>query len=406
MGPRVMGGRMLPWALTCAAAPLLAACGNGGEGRHASGSVDPDSAGVEVVQIPFPDPDEVERWRIDPEPTVVIGQGADGEAPYLFSALPALGRVPDGRTFALDVDSREVRLFGPEGTFEGTLGREGDGPGEFRAPVRWALPYRGDSLAVVETAGQARVSVFGPDGGFGRRFTVPHEPTRSEEHRSVGACCELVGALADGSWVARAPQEVPLQGPPERRGITPLLRVSKDGANVAELGRFEDWLWQERSDPDGPPVEGRNDRGYLSVAVAPKGEAIFVGHGAQRRIDVLDRDGHPVRFLRLNPLLDPAEANPGGSADDAEGPLPFRTFVADSEGLLWLFPPTDAVADDSRHPAAYVLDPAGDFVATVAVPDGVNLTEWERTWIGSDEIVTDAVGAHGTPRIAVHRLER
>ena len=62
-----------------------------------------------------------------------------------------------------------VKLFLPNGRIR-TVGREGEGPGDFRTPIKvgWDL----DTLWVIDGVLQ-RVSVFRSDGQFIRTTTVP-----------------------------------------------------------------------------------------------------------------------------------------------------------------------------------------------------------------------------------------
>lgn len=89
----------------------------------------------------------------------------------------AFGRIMDvklsssGRILVADDQSRHVVVFGPEGRYIGTMGRKGQGPGEFQSPWQVAADPR-DSVFVWD-AGLARISVFDPDLQFRRSFRVP-----------------------------------------------------------------------------------------------------------------------------------------------------------------------------------------------------------------------------------------
>ncbi|MBD3222661.1 hypothetical protein GF314_15610, partial [bacterium] len=65
-----------------------------------------------------------EAWRV----------GAD-EADVLLGQIAVLRGGPDGEVYALDSQLAEIQVFGPGGEFRRTLGREGEGPGEFRQPT-------------------------------------------------------------------------------------------------------------------------------------------------------------------------------------------------------------------------------------------------------------------------------
>lgn len=68
------------------------------------------------------------RWRLIEE--VRIGR-LDGQGPDVFSLVGAIREDGGGRVWIADVESRELRVFDQSGTFLRTVGRRGDGPGEF-----------------------------------------------------------------------------------------------------------------------------------------------------------------------------------------------------------------------------------------------------------------------------------
>ncbi len=87
-----------------------------------------------------------------------------------------------GRIMSLAIDSRrrlvladdlshDLKVFELTGEFVATVGRSGEGPGEFLSP--WQVQAGpGDSLYVWDP-GRAAISVFGPDYEFNRSFPVP-----------------------------------------------------------------------------------------------------------------------------------------------------------------------------------------------------------------------------------------
>lgn len=108
--------------------------------------------------------EDTTTWRAGLEPRLDIGRW-DGEAPYLFEDVQHAARLGDGRVAVLESGAHEVRLFDAEGVHLRTLGRSGDGPGEFRSPLRfWP---RGDSLVVYDWSG-SRVTLLPLDGSPAR----------------------------------------------------------------------------------------------------------------------------------------------------------------------------------------------------------------------------------------------
>ncbi len=89
--------------------------------------------------------------------------GSVDDPAYAFGPVGAMTPGPDGRLYSLHRGEAAVRVWDADGRPAGTVGRAGDGPGEFRFPSR--LGFFGDSLWVVDGANR-RVSFFDPHGAF------------------------------------------------------------------------------------------------------------------------------------------------------------------------------------------------------------------------------------------------
>lgn len=72
-----------------------------------------------------------EQWRVQESPAVSIGDGT-GEGQDLFSVSDA-AVAPDGSILILDGGSRSIRVYSRDGAFLRSVGRDGDGPGEYRS---------------------------------------------------------------------------------------------------------------------------------------------------------------------------------------------------------------------------------------------------------------------------------
>ena len=80
----------------------------------------------------------------------------------LFGRYQTVALAGDGTLYVGDKDVDEVRVFDVNGQFVGTIGRKGQGPGEFERLSTIALSAEGDSLYVFDR-GPRRVSVFSTD---------------------------------------------------------------------------------------------------------------------------------------------------------------------------------------------------------------------------------------------------
>jgi len=115
-------------------------------------------AGAEVISNPGTAPQRSElklreMWRV----------GGEDESDILMGKVGVVISGPDGLVYALDSQLSEVQVFDRSGQHQGTLGREGEGPGEFREPINMFLP--GDGSIAVQQAYPGRITYLDPVSG-------------------------------------------------------------------------------------------------------------------------------------------------------------------------------------------------------------------------------------------------
>ncbi len=138
-----------------------------------------DSAGVRIVASDPANSDA--RCTLSPEPIFAVGDDETDEAQW-FSSVRGVGRLSDGSVAVVDRTSSEVRIFASDGRHLRSMGRHGDGPGEFRSPyVLWVLP--GDTLWVGDYR-PWRYVVFTAEGEWVRNVTL--DPLYPNPARSGG----------------------------------------------------------------------------------------------------------------------------------------------------------------------------------------------------------------------------
>ena len=93
----------------------------------------------------------------------LIGE-LDGAQEYLFGDISSAAAGPDGVIYVADRIGSTVRAYDASGTYLGTVGSQGEGPGEFE----WPSDLTFDDAGLLYARDQARISVFatGPDGEF------------------------------------------------------------------------------------------------------------------------------------------------------------------------------------------------------------------------------------------------
>jgi hypothetical protein len=106
-----------------------------------------DSAGVEIVDAPQPFSKALPHWISAPEPELTLGV-VEGPEEYQFAGIGAVRTLSDGRIVVANESPIALRYYSADGTFLSSVGREGEGPGEFRrlSDVWVTIPRRLDPI--------------------------------------------------------------------------------------------------------------------------------------------------------------------------------------------------------------------------------------------------------------------
>lgn len=364
-------------ALGCGAPPEAGDGTTGGDGTTAF--TVRDSAGVVIAENVGEPPVTI---IVDGPPLLDIGV-ADGDPARQLSGVVGAVLTSAGTLVIADGATGELRFFDEAGDFIRSVGREGEGPGEFRA--LGALFPRGDSLVAHDTRSW-RFSIFDAGGELVR--TTP-----------LGAT--YMGLLRDGTLISYAvtTRGMPAPGTVSRsRGI--LLRHPPAGGapdTIAHFGMNEHYVHTE--------IPGFSERMFgRDTQTVFRGGRIVIADNDTYELRELTADGSVVRLIRRDrpnrvvtaedaaAYIDAAMARYG---DDPrreiserslrDQPVPatmpafgrsglirsrLPTVIWDSRGFLWVL---DYVAFPDERPSWSVFDHEGRLVALVTLPLGVDL---------------------------------
>ncbi|NIR43241.1 MAG: hypothetical protein GWN99_04860 [Gemmatimonadetes bacterium] len=95
---------------------------------------------------------------------LTIGQ-FEGPDEYMFGRLRSLAVASDGSIYVFDSHARALRKYAPDGSYLGTFGQEGSGPGEYKRPDA-GLAVLPDGRVLLRDPGNARITVYSPDGEY------------------------------------------------------------------------------------------------------------------------------------------------------------------------------------------------------------------------------------------------
>jgi hypothetical protein len=251
---------------------LLAACGSEAAGPRV---VVRDSAGIQIVEN-GPVKELPPAFQISPTWRLDLGGAKDSPDEELDPGAPFLNatRLSDGRFVVSDMSA--VKVFDANGRYVSTIGRSGDGPGEFRQ-LRAVCVAPGDTIIALGN-GAPRVSAFDRDGNHVRTFNVKDEYVEGS------------GCFEDGSLLIHSPARPnPQSALPPASGeeidlINTVTRIGSDGHVLGVVGDF--------------PSGTFNLFIEQVMNTVPHGRLLYVGDGDLPEIRVYTMDGKLLRIIR------------------------------------------------------------------------------------------------------------
>lgn len=312
--------------------------------------------------------------QVQATPTTCVGV-ISGDSLQEFDRVVTPFLLPDHRLVVPLAGSKEIRLFNSQGEFLATLGRAGEGPGEF-ASIGAAWP-RGDTIEVFDGR-LLRITRFLPSG----------EAEVVLLDRVSSAQSAVPGAMSFGwaiSGVAAAEMG--------QRDQVALHRFGRDGTHLGEIARFEGMARYRIPNFAGPdPLSPK-------TVFAVGDDKIFAGETLSPILTVFGPDGLQQGQVTWDPGVPistgeayqqvveevVSQAEPGRVEETRERlnafPRPDRVSVfwatiVDDEGFLWIrpFDPLQHSLELGMYHRAgvggewTVLSQAGERVGSVLMP--------------------------------------
>ena len=419
--------------MVMASSLALVACGCGAPDEAAStgawvGTVTTEGDVTTVVNQPGSVWGEVELVE-----ELSIGE-LGGDDRYVFSGVRAV-TASDDRIFVLDSLEGIVRVYDMSGAHLFDIGREGDGPGEFRQP--WAIGLSLEPRFMVRDVGQGRLHVFSVNGEFLDDWRAPGGAPTTMADEGFAYVYTRLPAEPDGSpfrWgmVAVGP------GAPERtipfpsfEHERPLLQVERQMIELSMMQARNQGLSFSVADvPFAPNPQW---------ALASDGTMIW-GESDRYRFLVRRLDGSVTRVEKAEEPV-PVDADEGRWYRDRltrfwremvpefvwrdEVPRTKPAFVAlmpDRDDRVWVLrelagvplagcdPNPDDFSGFIERPCwrqPYVLDgfgADGRYLGRIRVPDETRVDL--PPFIAGDAMITVAEDAAGTIMVKRYRLVR
>ena len=363
-----------------------------------------DSAGVRVV---VSDPSASDATcAVGEEPLLVVGDREDDPA-HLFGRVVGAARLSDGSVAVVDPTVDQVRVFDDTGEHLRSLGRLGDGPGEFKnAWLVWVRP--GDTLWVGDHR-PWRYNVFAADGVWSR--AVELDPIYQNPSRGGGV-------LSTGLLVAarRTPAREASFDTPDTLIVEAHDADGKLVGVLARLPNRRSGQLQDSSWPDlfiDPVFDSR-------ASVSARGDRIAMGTSRKAEVRVLDSAYRLTTIVRWNA----GDRSVSGADVDAyreeyraseawrsepsrlDGPMlsprrpvadqfpAFSGLLMGNAGHLFVFP---YPRPGQSRPTTMVFAPTGEFLCRLPPMPGHSLAE-----AGPDYLLTVHLDELDVPTVVVH----
>ena len=129
-----------------------------------------ESSGVEVISNPnLPIYKDGIKLRIVFKEELSIGQ-IEGDENYMFGTGISFTTDKNGNFYVTDYDKSSILKYSPEGNYLLSIGRKGQGPGEFQSMS--VARFDKDGFLYVTDSSNRRISFFNKDGEFLRQIPL------------------------------------------------------------------------------------------------------------------------------------------------------------------------------------------------------------------------------------------
>lgn len=263
-----------------------------------------------------------EGWKnnakIKLEPMGILGKLDAEDENYTFYRPMDMAVDKEGHIYVLDAGNYRVQKYDREGKYLMTIGRPGQGPGEFSRPVSMDVDDEGNIYIL--DVGNRRIHTFNPDARFCRDIKIENIPAKFRLFKSGDILLVNQGIVID----ADASHKKPL----------PLFRAVDQDGNM--LGKF--------GEPENFKDVLLNNRGNKINFAVDENDNIFVSFRSRNRIEKYG----PNRklLIRMDRPLDYSLAYKEGKIGEEYGMLSvtkmpeFPTVSTgidtDDQGRIWV----------------------------------------------------------------------
>lgn len=320
--------------------------------------------GVRTVLNPAFPKEGVVRYALREELSVG-GEGGGAEA--VLNRPQYLDVDARGNLYVLDWGDIDIKVFAPDGRLLRKFGKQGQGPGEFDIPVRFAVDA--DGGVVLLSGRQHQVIFLDAAGKYVSSFRVD-------------GFCDQLGLDGRGRIYYSqflTPDEAGGGGEEYKlvQNRMALFRTDRTGREKTRLGDFLDVTMMRKT--QGQMISSMSSReAYTTSWLVGPDERVYLGYNRDYRIDVYDADWKLLfRFGReTTPVRHPQYKAGGPHPEFYPAFSDWHSFF-DGQGNLWLEQYVEEGVEDKVYD---VFTPEGIYLRQVRVPETLYLVRGDAAY--------------------------
>jgi hypothetical protein len=314
-----------------------------------------------VVNPAFPKEGVVRYALLD---DLTIGGEAEGAASVLNRPLD-LKVDAQGDMYVLDWGDVDIKVFSPEGRLVRTIGKKGQGPGEFDTPAQFVLTA--DGRIFLLSGRQHQIITLDGAGKYLSSFKVD------------GFCDRLGVDRHDRVYFSQ--MLFPETGGGEEftliQNRMALIKTDASGKVKVRLGEYPNGTMLRKIQKDMVTSQSSREAYLTSWLVSPD-DRVYLGYNKDYRLDVYDADWQLLfRFGReFTAVRHPAYKPDGPHPEFYPAFSDWRKFF-DDKGDLWL----EQYVEESVKDKVYdVFSPDGIYLRQVRVPQTLFLVRGDLAY--------------------------
>jgi hypothetical protein len=346
MGQTMMIKYSVKWGVTILLLLAIAACG--GKKAEWQGKVTERDG---VVIVSNPKKPLYENAEITIVQDLKIGV-PEGDPEYLFTEITDLAVDDDGNIYAIDLKGNHVLVFDRNGRFLRTVGRPGQGPGEFSGAGNIHVGSNGEIMVTDE--GSRSIKYFSPDGQYRRQYLLKAFSPIKVDYDSAG-----VYYIMDFSMEPPGFKLSRLDSRTEESSV--LATWAMPMPDPKRVSIF-DPIMSFAVMPDDRLLYGCPTEGYEIL--------IFDAQGRLQKRILKDWDPNPVTDEEREAILDECKKRNPSNPVQLDFPRihpPYRVVNCDDSGRIFVLSHS-GIADDpsqARKTVFDVFDQEGRYIAII-----------------------------------------